>query len=132
MCGDTQPLRQLLGFAQPFGLGHRFSRHVAHRNIAAFGDKLTGKLAAHSRPASRDDRDLPGKILHFPHPPFSRGPQALFSRFDLSTPYRFQFSQRTFDCSLLAGFLWIRSKTTQAFDRDLTPARMASGESCIP
>ena len=64
MRGDAQPLRQLLHLAQPLGLGHRLGRHVAHRDIAAFRDKLARQFAAHARAASGDDGSLSGKILH--------------------------------------------------------------------
>jgi hypothetical protein len=64
MGGDAKPLRQLFDLAEPPGFRHRLGRDVAHRDIAAFGDELARKLAAHARAAPGDDGDLSGKILH--------------------------------------------------------------------
>ena len=64
MGGDAQSLRQLFHLAQPFGFRHRLAGDVAHRDIAAFGNELTHKLAAHAGAASGDNRDSSGEILH--------------------------------------------------------------------
>jgi hypothetical protein len=64
MGGDAQSLRQPFHLAEPFGFRQRGGRHVAHRDIAAFRDKLTGKFATHTRAAASDDGYLTRKILH--------------------------------------------------------------------
>jgi len=64
MGGDAQALRQLLGFAQPLGLGHRLHRNIAHRDVAAFSNQLPRQFAAHARAASGDDGEFSGEILH--------------------------------------------------------------------
>ena len=68
MGGDAQPLRQLFDLAEPFGFRQGGGRNVAHRDIAAFCDKLTGQLPTHTRAAASDDSYLTGKILHRPLP----------------------------------------------------------------
>jgi exodeoxyribonuclease-3 len=64
MGGDAQALRQFFHLAQPPGFRHSTCRDIAHRDVAALGDQLPRKLAAHARAASGDDSDLSGKILH--------------------------------------------------------------------
>jgi hypothetical protein len=61
---DPQALRQGFGLAQPPRLGHVGCRNVAHRDIAAFGDKLPRQFAAHAGAAAGDDRDSASKIFH--------------------------------------------------------------------
>lgn len=63
--GDAQPLRQPFDLAQPLGLGHRFRRDVAHRDVAAFGNQLARQLPAHPRAAPGDNGNLSSKILHW-------------------------------------------------------------------
>src|SRR5262249_17333918 len=62
--GDAQALRQLAGLAQPLGFGHVLRRDVAHRDVAAFGDELTGELAPHARAAPGDDGNLAREVFH--------------------------------------------------------------------
>ena len=64
MRGDAQPLRQLFRLAHTPGIGHRFHRDIAHRDVAAFGHELAREFAAHARAASGDHGKLSGKILH--------------------------------------------------------------------
>src|ERR1700737_2908449 len=64
MRGDAQALRQLFHLAKPLVPPHPVSRHIAHRDIAAFGNQLAREFAAHARAAPGDDSDLSGKILH--------------------------------------------------------------------
>src|SRR5450631_4350805 len=84
MGGDAQALWQPLDLTKTLGLRHRIRRNIAHRDVAALGDKLARQFAAHACAAPGNDRNLSGKILHGVRSPFcspvsDRPPVSMFT-----------------------------------------------------
>ena len=48
MRGDTRALRRAILVAEPTGLGHGLSRHIAHCDVATLGKELAYQLASHA------------------------------------------------------------------------------------